>query len=358
MTTLLRLASALLPGVLALFPRRYRSLYGEERACVLRLALAEAAAGGWWPLLLCCAREARDLPLALAHEHWKEWRLNMRPPHSFPATPETPLSGRQLAGFLLPFLAVLLLPLRGWLQGNLWNSALLALLAASLGLAGAGLAKGLPRWALPGLGLALSLAELLVFPSLVSAVPGLTSLKFALWTDFMPGRVLYAVVMAILLLAPLLLLLIGLALISTWLPALSTFRRRLGQDWTLLAFLLFTSNLLTPFSNDPYRGLEPYQLLFIAILIGGAWPFLRGWGARLRMTAMLVATLLSGVAYAWGIYQIYPDPSWAVAASSEFPRLWESLLPLLDTWIRLAGLGLLALCGVFLSRGHRLKAKI
>jgi len=59
-------------------------------------------------------------------------------------------------------------------------------------------------------------------------------------------------------------------LLSKDLPALSALRRRLGWDWTLLTFVLYTVNLLAPFYADEYRGLEPYQLFFLLILAGGA----------------------------------------------------------------------------------------
>lgn len=74
MTILIRIASLLLQGSLALFPPGYRREYGEEHACVLRLAQSEAAGCGRLFLLRFIAREGGDLPFALLRAHQKEWK--------------------------------------------------------------------------------------------------------------------------------------------------------------------------------------------------------------------------------------------------------------------------------------------
>ena len=262
------------------------------------------------------------------------------------------LSGRQLLLFLVPFLAVLIIPLRAWLGNNFWAIPILVLLVSTLILVIAGLSKSLPRWALPSLGLAISIINLLLLQSVVYATPGLGQLKAFLWTDFIPGRVLYALILSVLSLVPTMLLLAALALLSNLLPILSTFRKRLRQDWTLLPFLLYATNLLDPFYADPYRGLEPYQLLFTLILAVGAWFYLLTSRLPNRLMTLLVATLLSGVVLALGIYLLYPVQTWVNDAIIDFPRWWESMLPLLDTLITLAGIYLTAAFGKLLQRGE------
>jgi hypothetical protein len=346
---LAQITAVLLRGSLALFPASYRREYGDERTCVLQLALTEAAAAGNLHLLRFFAREGRDLPLALWQEHSKEWRRFMNGVQQSP-TNEGVLPGRQLLLFVMPFLAVLSVPLARLIQGSFWEIPILGLMVMALVLAVAGLIKNLPHWALPSLGLAIGIVDMLFFSSLIYAIPVVGTLKGYLWTDFMPGRVLYALIISILGMVPPTLLLVVLALLSARLPPWSAFRQRLGQDWTLLPFVLYVSNLITPFYEDPYRGLEPYQLLFTLVLAGGAWAYLRASRQRVRLAALMVATLLSGLVLALGIYQIYPAQSWVKDAITGFPRWWEGLIPLLNTLALLGALCLIAAFGSLLSQ--------
>jgi len=351
MITLMRIASALLHASLVLYPARYRLKYGEERACIFQLALEEAASGGWLRLLTFCARELRDLPLALLREHSKEWRLRMNGFQRSPSPMDDNLSGRQYLLFLIPFMAVLTLPLRSWIGSKFWVIPILVLLISTLILVVAGLTKSLPRWALPSWGLALSIINLLLL-QIVYAIPGLSQLKAFLWTDFIPGRVLYALILDVLGMLPTVLLLIILAWLSNHLPILSTFRQRLGRDWTLLPFLLYATNLLDPFYADPYRGLEPYELLFTLILAGGAWSYLRTSQLSHRLMTLLVATVLSGLVLALGIYLLYPLQAWANDGFTHFPRWWEGMGPLLDTLVMLGWIYLVAAFGKSLRQSE------
>jgi hypothetical protein len=351
MTSLERIVSALLHASLALYPARYRREYGEECASVLQLALDEAAAGGWLCLLGFCARECRDLPLALLREHSREWKLRMNSVHPASSMTDESLSIRQVLLFLVPFLVVFITSLGEWTGSNFWVIPILGLLAVVVVVTIAGLIKGFPRWALSSLGLVISIANLFTFNSLmVWAEPILGRLKHFLWTDFIPGRILYALIAEVFSLMPTFALLVALALLSCVLPALSSFRQRLGQDWTLLPFLLYSTRLLAPFYADAYRGLEPYQILFTLIMAGGAWFYLRTSHPLRRMALLPVATLLSGLVLALGIYLIYPVQTWVIEAITSFPRWWEGLNPLLSVLAMLAVLYLTAALGVVLHR--------
>jgi hypothetical protein len=343
MTTLVGIVSALLHASLVLYPVRYRREYGEERASVLQLALEEAAAGGWLCLLGFCARELRDLPVALLREHSKEWRLA-------PLTDEN-LSLRQLLLFLVPFLVVIIASLGEWFGSNFWVIPIPGLLAVAIIAVIAGLFKGLPRWALSSLGLVISIANLFTFNSvMVWAIPLWSWLKHFLWTNFIPGRMLYVLIAEVFSLMPIFAVLVTLTLLSFVLPFLSAFRGRLGRDWTLLPFLLYSTRLLAPFYADAYRGLEPYQILFTLIMAGGAWFYLRASRPASRMALLLVATVVSGLVLALGIYLIYPLQSWVIEARTGFPRWWEGLYPVLSMLAMLAVLYLTAALGVFMHR--------
>lgn len=358
MTSLVCLASILLQGSLALFPPGYRREWGEEHACVLRLALMEAARCGRLPVLHFIAREGRDLPIALLQAHQKEWRVSMNGIRQCTLPPGEALAGRQTLWFLLPFLAALLVSFSEVVPGRLIAILVVILLYGMLvlllGVAIAGTVKRLPLWALPSLGLVISLLSLILFGGLLSPdyTPGLSELKEVLWTDFMPGRVLYALIANFYGMVPGMLLLVGLALLSTRLPALSAFRQRLGQDWSLLPLMLYTSLLIIPFFYDPYSGRWPYVLLFDLILLGGVWLYLRGTRAATRLAALLVATLLSGLVLSLAVYLLYPQQDWVISGTGAgFPRWWETLGPLLQSLVFLAALGLMAAFGSRLRQG-------
>ncbi|MFW6068364.1 MAG: hypothetical protein ACOC9E_02150, partial [Chloroflexota bacterium] len=227
----------------------------------------------------------------------------------------------------------------GLTDGRLWHiPALLVLLLLLLAiiLAVTGLVRGLPQWALPALGLPIGFANLMLL--MMMPLPGIGRLKAALWTDFMPSRVLYAVIVDSLMLIPVVLLLL-LAMLLPAAPTRFSFRERIARDWTLLPFLLYTTNLVSPFTYDAYQGREPYQFLFVLTLLAGAWLYLRSSQPTVRLAALLAVTLLAGAVLALGIYLIFPQQSF----SGGFPRWWETLNPLLDALVRVVALYLLAM---------------
>lgn len=344
MTVLVRIVAALMYRFLSLFPPNYRREYQEERACVLRLALEERAAHGYLPLLRFCARELRDLPAAILRAHWREWRKKMNGSRQSASLSENGLKGWHLLWFVFPFLVTIIIPLAGLVGPGFWIPSV-PLLIITVIVAVAGFTRGVPRWALPSLGLAISLANLLIMQATFMRAGGsdlLVRLKAVLWTDVMVERVLYALISNAVYLAPAVLILLLLALVAITLPGLPLLRDQLAQTWTVLPFLLYTTSLLTPFiTTDVYQGLALYQLLFLLLLVIGAWFYLRASRPAVQMAALLVATLLCGVVLSLGIYLVYPQQSWIYRAGA-FPRWWETLGPLLETAVRLAALVLLA----------------
>lgn len=340
MTLLERLVAALLVRSLVLFPPAYRREYSDERVRVFRLAVADAATKGWPALLRFAARELRDLPLALFREHWKERRQAMSVDHEATPPLEERTTGRRLLWFTIPFLALLLLPLEGLSNGRLWHIPallILLLLLFTIVLAVTGLVRGMPQWALPALGLLLGFANLMLL--MMMPLFGIGRLKAVLWTDFMPSRVLYAVIADSLMLMPVVLLLLLLVILLPAGPGRFSLRERIAQDGTLLPFFLYTTNLVSPFMYDVYQGLEPYRFLFVLSLLAGAWLYLRASQPTVRLVILLAATLLAGAVLALGIYLIFPQQSF----SGGFPRWWETLNPLLDAVVRVVALYLLAM---------------
>lgn len=261
-----------------------------------------------------------------------------------PQTIEKPLTFRQSALFMSPFVAFVFFSLSEMSQISWLVVPILGLMGLMLGIAIWGLVKKLPLWALPCWGVVLGVLKLFT-TGLVYAMPGLGRLKALLWTDSSASRVLYALIMAFLEVLPSVLLLGGLALLVAWMPALAGWRRRLKQDWTLLPLLLYVANLWAPAYADAYRGMAPYEVAFTLILAAGIWPYLRAARPRVRMIMLLAATLLAGGVLAFSIYQLYPLQTWAQSTFTTFPRWWETLMPLLNTLALLVALCVLALFG-------------
>ena len=320
MTILARLAWFLLKGLLALFPAGYRREYRDEHARVLRLALEDAAGCGRLALLRFILREVSGIPQALLQAYQKEWRLKVNIIRQSSAKPGDSLVGSQVVWFLLPFIFLLVYSLG---PTRLRSVLVLALLLLVLGVVISGFIQRLPLWALPSLGFVISLSGIALINSLSDPVPVLTQLKAALWTGFMPSRMLYAMIVDFILLLPGMLLLVGLALLAIRSKALPTFRAQLNGDRFLLAFMLYVGNLINPFLYDDYRGLGPYRGLFILILAGGVWLYLRALRPSARLGALVLATLLSGLLLSFGIYYLYPHQEWVMAGNpGGFPRWW------------------------------------
>lgn len=184
MTLLARIASALLRASLALYPARYRREYGEERACILQLALEEAAGSGPLRLFQFCIREWRDLPLSLFREHIREWRLRME-------SNDTDLQNIREPGYtlwvgILPFVLLGIMAVafefpREWGNAELFRTLGGVLMFGGyliilIGLLFGALAE-FPRWSFP------YLIYSIVFALYVShaATPGLVVFNIEMW---------------------------------------------------------------------------------------------------------------------------------------------------------------------------------
>ena len=184
MTLLVRIVSVLLQASLALYPARYRREYGEERACILQLALEEAAAGGWFHLLRFIIREWRDLPLSFIREHVKEWKLRM-------GSSDIDLQNNREPGYtlwagLFPFVLLGLMALAFDVPGEWGNWELFRILGGLLMFGGYlviligllfGALAGFPRWSFP------YLIYSIVFALYISnaSTPGLVVFNIEMW---------------------------------------------------------------------------------------------------------------------------------------------------------------------------------
>jgi len=188
------------------------------------------------------------------------------------------------------------------------------------------LTRDLPPWTFPGVGMILA-ALFFLFLAIGGSLMPPVSPRFLPWPSSNLGKVITATVQYLVMFLPILLLDVVLVLAAALLPPLRSLPRQVRQDWSLFSLMLYPLALILILFQDEYRGLGPYQLASLAILVGGAWAYYRPTDPRWRVVILLAALALSMVALGLGIYVLYPQQSWA--AHTTFPRWWEAINPLL-----------------------------
>jgi hypothetical protein len=245
----------------------YREEYGDELQEVFELSLAEAAKSGKMETAKVLLRELASLPQGIYFEHLREWRKTRMAKKFGPAFSET-------IAVVLPFLVVLALfsPI-GMIQGipaRVVEMIRLSLLGILLVMVVVGLTRGLPRWILPYMGFVFAVANLLITLDFIDpkwygfSLPPYVS-RFV--SDFVHAGVYWVGIIILVFLS---------VLLAAMIPAFRPFYRRLRNDWTLLAFILYG---VTPFAVlltfDDYHYAEPYVFVSFIILALGGWLYLR-----------------------------------------------------------------------------------
>lgn len=320
--------------LLRLFPERYRAEYGPELEFVIRQLVEESARKGGLRLIRLAWRELRDLPAAILREHVKERRRRKMEADSYVNRLEEPVSGWRILAAFTPFLIVLvyqlidLLEIRRRLHESGVSILLIGLLSILLVPVVSGTVRGLPRWAIPSIGLLVGITSELIFSSWADTLPPQFHLSSVGEEISFAVRVNFVFYGHILLLSALLVLGAG------WLPALRPFHRSLRQDWSTLSLLLYGSALVGLLRFDNYQGSEPYRFAALLILTVGAWVYLRLSQPASRLGALLAAVWLAVGLDAAGTYLLYPQQPWIVHAT--FPRWWEALVPIIEGAVLMA----------------------
>ncbi len=319
--------------LLRLFPRRYRAEYQPELESVIGQLGADEAARGGWALARLVGRELRDLPAALLREHWREWRQRAVNANSLAPSPEEPVAGWHWVAILAPFVVASLFILSTWFPagtsglGLIHGVTLLGMLAYLLLALVAGVARGMPRWAFPGLGMDLAILAYLLMAMGTSLLPEL-DVRVMGWPPSSLGRVVSQTVQNLYRFLPALVLCAGLAVLSGWVAPLGAVSRRIRRDWSLLSFLFYGLAFLPILLQDEYRGLELFQVASLTTLAGGALAYLRQDRPGRRLLVLLAGLVLAMVILSLGIYRLYPLQAWA--AHTTFPRWWEAAGPLME----------------------------
>lgn len=243
--------------------------------------------------------------------------------------PGGPLRAWQVGAVFLPFLLPMFLSLRFWADQNglawLIGALGLPLLGLLVAIWIAGLVKGLPTWALPGLGVLFFFVSAAV--QLASQAAVFLALLLPVFGGW-PGPERMAANIGMMLVVQAVYLVVMLALAAGLLRLVPAFAARVRQEWTLLAFLLYAFAILPVLGNDEFHGQEGYELASLLVLAAGAGLYLLAARRGQRVAALVVPVVLSPVLMSVGLYQVFPAMPWADPADASF-RVWEALQPVL-----------------------------
>jgi hypothetical protein len=320
--------------LLNLFPRNYRYEYGEELKAVFALSLADAAKIGNMEIAKLLLRELVGLPQAIFFEHLRQRRKTGMAKKFASYVSET-------IAVVLPFLVVLALfsPI-GMIQGIAARAVeiiRLSLIGIVLVMFVVGLSRGLPRWILPFIGFVFSFANLFMYPVIIDPKwPGFSFPPFVsrFVRDFVQGGVFWVGIIILVFLS---------ALFAALIPAFRPFYRRLRNDWTLIAFILYG---VTPFAIlvtfDDYQHAGPYVFVSFLILALGGWLYLQDdvpWKKFMYLfigltLTMAVTTLGAAVLIEDSLYA--PFATWQTAMlSTILTWMWLAIFMLLSPLINL-----------------------
>jgi len=297
--------------LLNLFPQYYRHEYGDELQSVFELSIKDATKVGWLEVVIVASRELLGLPKAILYEHLRE-RRKTKMSGKFVSRFDFPHGSRSeflamMASFVVPVAIILFIRALTYIFGvvpadALWLNIIFAVFffGSLLGMFAFGLAAGAPRWFLPYLGFNLSIINLfthtLVFPPSWSGFPFLQDASRFIKGFVRQGTVWIGVAVLVILLV----------LVTAIIPKFRPFYRRLKDDWTLLAFVIYGAvPLAILLTFDDYQGEEPYVLVANLILAVGGWFYVRNQNPWKRYLVLFIGLTLSMAVAAVGKAIIY-----------------------------------------------------
>lgn len=296
---------------LLMFPPSFRADFSEEMLEVFSLAVTDSPQAGNARLQVFL-REFGGLPAAALKERFYQKKHAPGGVNASMAGWEGALKGKELlvalGAFVIPGVGILL---NSAAPSLLWLVLPLALVFMVLVLL-IGLFKGIPRWCLPYLGLALSMLSFFVvfnwvIEKYVASVipllgPGpLTPQTRLLWEAFFSGMLWFGLFLSVVLFLGLL----------TVVRRLRPIYFQLQRDWTLVSFIFYGGAMtaLVLLFKD-YRYDEPYALSSIFFLTAGAWIYLRSPYPWQRALALLSGLSLAMAVASAGRLVIVPHQNW------------------------------------------------
>jgi hypothetical protein len=289
---------------------------------VFATALAEAQhSGGEQPWRLFW-REIRGWPGSVLQEHMRVRRKRM-PSKGDPMAengpnPPAPLTRIEMliamAPFVLPAIPAILNFIFGYQTvinsiGSGLTISLLAFVAVVLVL---GFLKGIPRWSVPFLGIAVTAIVML---ELSWRIWGLFYLPvqraIGYYTKTLQVRVLYSTLrVGFFWLTTFIVTIILVMLLAIW-PRTRRLAQSIRRDWTLLSFMLYSGvvfALVLVFEEYAYD--ELWKIACWASLALGAWIYLKSSSPRKYILALFAGVTLAYWIAAIGKWYLVPLQSW------------------------------------------------
>jgi hypothetical protein len=337
---------------LLMFPPSFRAEFSEEMLEVFSLAVYDSSNGSTSRFQIFM-REFGGLAAAALKERLLQQEYKVNGGGTSAAGWEGALKGKELlvalGAFIIPGIGILL---NTAAPSLLWLVLPLVLVFMGLVLL-FGLMKGIPRWCLPYLGLALSMLSFFVvfnwiIDKYVATVipllgPGPMTLQTRiLWEAFFSGMLWLGLFLTVILFLGLM------AAVRRSRP----FFYQLQQDWTAVSFIFYggTMTALVLLFKD-YRYDEPYALSSIFFLTAGAWIYLRSPYSWQRALALLSGLTLAMWVVAASKGVIVPQQNWVVWVQ-EYTAETERWLEIGLTLMQLGWMSLFLLLPRFLKFFH------
>jgi hypothetical protein len=334
--TLIRLYSFFL----RLYPADFQQEFAEEMQWVFSQSISEAVEQG---LLERSRTIAREIYGAI----WGAVRQNLEQsavrrffrPAGVPGWEGAPGRGEVLLTlmlFLLPALGLMRREALAALNGPL------AIIAAGLvtGALLTGLSRGLPRWSLPYLGIALStISFFVIFDWQADLLSPMAMEKLNLFPQSSSMRLVFQALWAGMMWLELFLLTFLTLGLLALLRRFRPFLHRLRQDWTLGSYILYSGALtLLTLSFMQHQSIKLFAAGSILCLAAGAWLYLyspRAWQRWLTLITGLTLSMLMAVAGNWPVVPLNLSPVWQnwPAVGSPF---WSRTQAMLVEWVWMA----------------------
>lgn len=297
--------------LLRLYPSKFQDTYAQEMLDVFSQSTQDAAEQGHFAMGMLFWRELWDAPRAALGEQLQEFKYQRC------ETESSGIQSRLSRPEMLIALAVFLIP-AGFILLNATPSAdaerflrpaiwILLLLGASVGLI-----KRFPRWSLPYLGLVVAaIVFLYLFRWKTERMATFMAARFIGQTQNELGRLVLSAFWEGVVWLSLLILITTVVLIFALIPRFRHWFSHLREDWTQLSYLLYGGSMLAlVMTFEEYRFQEPYALIALLCLAGGAWGYLRNQRRLRGFLSLLAGATLAMWISAVGIWLLVPYQTW------------------------------------------------
>jgi hypothetical protein len=117
-------------------------------------------------------------------------------------------------------------------------------------------------------------------------------------------------------------------LVLTLIPRFRSWFKNLKEDWTQLSYLLYGGSMIAlVMTFEEFRYQEPYALIALLCLAGGAWGYLRSQRRWRGFLSLLAGVTLAMWISAAGIWLLVPAQDWSGwfhSRSTESERWFEA----------------------------------